>query len=184
MKALALFSGGLDSTLAIKVILEQGVEVIALNFKSPFCCCDHSNGCGSSIKKMADSLGVEFKMVYLGKDYLKMIKNPKYGYGKNLNPCIDCRILKFKKAKEIMESEKASFLISGEVLGQRPMSQHREALRIIEKESELEGLILRPLSAKLFKETMPESNGWVDRNKLLNISGRGRRPQNSSCCIE
>lgn len=177
MKAVALFSGGLDSTLAIKVVLEQGVEVVALNFTSPFCCCDKSSGCGSAIKKMAEKLGVKFKIMYLGQEYLDMIKNPKYGYGKKVNPCIDCRILKFKKAKEYMDEIKASFAITGEVLGQRPMSQHRQALRIIEKESGLEGLILRPLSAKLMPETQVEIKGWVKREKLLNISGRGRRQQ-------
>ena len=139
IKALALFSGGLDSTLAIKVILEQGIEVVALNFTSGFCRCDSAkNGCGSAIKAMANRLGVEFKAMYLGQDYLDMVKNPKHGYGKNLNPCIDCRIFKFKKAKEIMQEEGASFVITGEVLGQRPMSQHRSALRTIEKESGLE----------------------------------------------
>ncbi|MCQ9205046.1 MAG: hypothetical protein NG737_01865 [Omnitrophica bacterium] len=177
MKALALFSGGLDSSLAIKVVLGQGIEVIALNFRSPFCCCEHSKGCGSSIKKMADSLGVEFKSIYLGQDYLEMIRNPKHGYGKNLNPCIDCRIFKFRQAKEIMEEVGASFIISGEVLGQRPMSQHRAALKTIEKESGLEDLVLRPLSAKLLKPTIAEEKSWVRREDLLKISGRGRKPQ-------
>lgn len=177
MKALALFSGGLDSSLAIKVILGQGIEVIALNFRSPFCCCEHSKGCGSSIKRMADSLGVEFKSIYLGQDYLEMIRNPKHGYGKNLNPCIDCRIFKFKQAKEIMKEVSASFIISGEVLGQRPMSQHRAALKTIEKESGLEDLVLRPLSAKLLKPTIAEEKSWVRREDLLKISGRGRKPQ-------
>jgi len=177
MKAIALFSGGLDSILAIKVVLEQGIEVVALNFTSPFCCCDKLGGCGSAVKRMAEKLGVDFKVMYLGQEYLDMVKNPKYGYGKNLNPCIDCRILKFKKAKEFMTDISASFVITGEVLGQRPMSQHRQALRRIEKESGLEGLILRPLSAKLMPETKAETNGWVKREKLLNISGRGRRQQ-------
>lgn len=177
MKALALFSGGLDSSLAIKVILDQGIEVIALNFRSPFCCCEHSKGCGSSIKRMADSLSVEFKSIYLGQDYLEMIRNPKHGYGKNLNPCIDCRIFKFRQAKEIMKEVGASFIISGEVLGQRPMSQHRAALKTIEKESGLEDLVLRPLSAKLLKPTIAEEESWVRREDLLKFSGRGRKPQ-------
>jgi len=178
IKVLALFSGGLDSSLAIKVILEQGIDVIALNFTSSFCRCDSTKqGCSSAIKSMANQLGVDLKVVYLGQDYLDMIKNPKHGYGKNLNPCIDCRIFKFKKAKEIMQEQQANFLITGEVLGQRPMSQHRRALEVIEKEAGLEGLILRPLSAKLFPETIAESRDWVDREKLLGISGRGRRPQ-------
>ncbi|NQT28512.1 MAG: hypothetical protein HQ570_02830 [Candidatus Omnitrophica bacterium] len=177
MKAIALFSGGLDSTLAIKIITEQGVDVVALNFFTPFCCCERSKGCGSLIKEMADQLGVKLKMVYLGQEYLDMIKNPDHGYGKNLNPCIDCRIFKFKRAKEVMLEEGASFVITGEVLGQRPMSQHRQALRTIERETGLEGLVLRPLSAKLFSPTLAEEQGWVKREDLLNISGRTRKPQ-------
>jgi len=177
MKALALFSGGLDSTLAIKLILEQGIEVVALNFISAFCRCDKSRRCSSSIKMMADQLGIKFKAIYLGQDYLDMIKNPKYGYGRNMNPCIDCRIFKFKRAKKVMDETGASFVITGEVLGQRPMSQHRRALKMIEKEAGLEGLILRPLSAKLLAATCAEEKGWVKRDALLDISGRGRRPQ-------
>ncbi|MFH1519426.1 MAG: hypothetical protein ABIE75_02505 [Candidatus Omnitrophota bacterium] len=177
MKALALFSGGLDSTLAIKVILEQGIEVVALNFSSSFCCCNRAGGCGSNIKSMADKLGVKCKSIYLGQEYLDMVREPKYGYGKNLNPCIDCRIFKLKKAKEFMKKIGAYFIITGEVLGQRPMSQHRQALKTIERESGLEGLILRPLSAKLMPETKAESAGWVRRENLLDISGRSRRAQ-------
>lgn len=177
MKAIGLFSGGLDSTLAIKAITEQGIEIIALNFFSPFCRCERSKGCGSLIKTMADQLGVKLKVVSVGQDYLDMIQNPDHGYGKNFNPCIDCRIFKFRKAKEIMEEEGASFVITGEVLGQRPMSQHRQALATIERESGLEGLILRPLSAKLFSPTIAEEQGWVKREDLLNISGRTRKPQ-------
>ncbi len=177
IKAVALFSGGLDSTLAIKVIMEQGIEVIALNFTSPFCRCDKNTGCGSAISAMSKKLGVKCQRHYLADEYLEIIKNPKYGYGRNLNPCIDCRILKFSLAKKFMEEVGASFLISGEVLGQRPMSQHRRALNIIEAETGLKGLILRPLSAKLFPLTIPENKGWVKRESLLAISGRGRKPQ-------
>lgn len=177
MKAIALFSGGLDSTLAIKTITEQGVDVVALNFSTPFCRCERSKGCGSLIKEMANQLGVKLVIVHLGQEYLDMIKAPDHGYGKNFNPCIDCRIFKFKRAKEVMEEEGASFIITGEVLGQRPMSQHRQALRTIEKESGLEGLVLRPLSAKLFSPTVAEKQGWVRREDLLGISGRTRKPQ-------
>ncbi len=178
IKALALLSGGLDSVLAIKLILKQGIDVVALNFTSSFGRYDSTNqDCSPVVKAIASQLGVELKAVYLGQDYLDMIKNPKYGYGKNVNPCIDCRIFKFKKAKKIMQDQQANFIITGEVLGQRPMSQHRKALEAIEKESNLEGLILRPLSAKLFSETIAEAKGWVDREKLFDISGRTRRPQ-------
>ncbi|MCF7908086.1 MAG: hypothetical protein K9L86_04360 [Candidatus Omnitrophica bacterium] len=177
MKAVGLFSGGLDSTLAIKVILEQGIEIVALNFMSPFCRCQRGEGCGSVIDQRAKELGASFRSMYLGDEYLEIVRNPKHGYGKNLNPCIDCRILKLKKAKAFMQEIGASFIITGEVLGQRPMSQHRQALNLIEKESGLEGLILRPLSAKLFAPTLAENKGWVNREALLEISGRTRKPQ-------
>jgi len=175
-KAVALFSGGLDSTLAIKVVLDQGIEVVALNFMSPFCRCQRG-GCSQGLKERANNLGVEFKSIYLGDEYLQIVRKPEHGYGKNLNPCIDCRIIKFRKAKLVMKEIKASFLISGEVLGQRPMSQHRQALGLIEKEAEVEDLVLRPLSAKLFEPTLAEREGWVKREALLDISGRTRKPQ-------
>ncbi len=126
---------------------------------------------------MADKLKIKLIIKSLGDEYLSMVRNPKYGYGKNLNPCIDCRILMLKKSKEIMEELGASFVITGEVLGQRPKSQHRKALKTIEMESDLEGLILRPLSAKLLEPTIPEEKGWVDREKLLDFCGRTRKPQ-------
>ncbi len=177
MKAVALFSGGLDSTLAIKVMVEQGIEVVALNFTSPFCRCQRGQGCGHLIQDRAKALGASFKAMYLGSEYLEIVKNPKHGYGRNFNPCIDCRILKLKKAKAFMEEIGASFLFTGEVLGQRPMSQHRQALGIIEKEAGLEGLVVRPLSAKLLEPTLPEKKGWLKREVLLDISGRTRNPQ-------
>lgn len=175
-KAVGLFSGGLDSTLAMKVILDQGIEVVALNFMSPFCRCQ-GGGCSQGIKERAEKLGATFKAIYLGEEYLEVVRKPKHGYGKNLNPCIDCRILKLKKAKTFMQEIGATFIITGEVLGQRPMSQHRQALSLIEKEAGLEGLILRPLSAKLFPPTLVEEKAWVNREALLDISGRTRKPQ-------
>lgn len=178
MKALALLSGGLDSTLAIRVILEQEIEVEAVNFLTPFCQCSRKTGCGGyEAKKVADKLGVRLKVFNSTGEYLRMLKDPKHGYGKNLNPCIDCRILMHKRAKEYMQESGASFIITGEVLGQRPMSQHRAAMRTIERESALAGLILRPLSAKLLPPTIPEKEGWVERERLLEISGRSRKPQ-------
>lgn len=172
MKAIALLSGGLDSTLAVKLVADHGIEVVALNFHGPFCTCSHT-GC----KYVSKDLGCEFKTIALGEEYLDIIRNPKHGYGKNLNPCIDCRILIFRKAKELFKELGASFVITGEVLGQRPMSQHRRAMDLIERESGLKELVLRPLSAKLLPETIPEKKHWVDRSKLLSISGRSRRPQ-------
>ncbi len=188
MKAISLISGGLDSTLATKVILEQGIEVIAANFVSPFCRCDrkgsqarsgedHRGGCRHEANFVADELNIPLKIVNITKDFLEVVKSPKHGYGSNMNPCLDCRILMLKKSKEMMEKEGASFLITGEVLGQRPMSQRMNAMRMIEKEAGLLGLILRPLSAKLLEPTIPEQKGWVDRERLLDISGRSRKVQ-------
>lgn len=177
MKAIALLSGGLDSTLAIKLIQEQGIEVLAVNFTSPFCCCDGKGSCPKSSVVVAENLGVPLKLIGLGDEYLEIIRAPKHGYGKNLNPCLDCRILILSKAHEYMKETGASFLVTGEVLQQRPMSQNRRAIGVIERESGLAGLILRPLSAKLFDPTIPEKEGWVDRERLLDISGRSRRRQ-------
>jgi tRNA-specific 2-thiouridylase len=174
LKALALLSGGLDSTLAVKLIREQGMDVVAVNFTSPFCLCGKS-GCGAA--EAAKQLQIPLRMVSVGEDYLKMLRKPKYGYGKNMNPCIDCRIFMLRKAKRYAEKIGASFIFTGEVLNERPMSQHLEALEIIEKEAELEGKILRPLSARLLPKTEAEEKGWVDREKLLDIRGRSRKRQ-------
>lgn len=175
-KAIGLLSGGLDSTLAVKLMLNQGIEVTALNFITPFCVCTRK-GCKHEASRIAEKFDIPIKVIAAGGEYIKKVKNPKYGYGKNMNPCIDCRIFMLKKAKKYMEEMGASFLFTGEVLGQRPMSQRREAMTIIEKEAGLEGLILRPLSAKFFKPTIPEKEGLIDRKKLFRISGRCRKPQ-------
>lgn len=175
-KAIGLLSGGLDSTLAVGMILDEGVEVIALNFVSPFCTCT-KKGCRHQASKVAEDYDIEIKVVPVGMDYIEMIRNPKHGYGKNLNPCKDCRIFILKKAKALMEELGASFIFTGDVLGQRPMSQRRPALDLIEREAGLEGLILRPLSARHFKPTIPEKEGWVDRDNLLGFQGRSRKPQ-------
>ena len=177
-KAIALLSGGLDSTLAVKVLLDQGITVQALNFTSPFCTCTGKNaGCKSEAVRVAEEFKIPIKVMHKGIDYLELLRNPKHGYGKGMNPCIDCRIFLLKKAKEYMLESGADFVFTGEVLGQRPMSQRRDTLRVIEKESGLEGLLLRPLSAKHFKPTIPELEGWVDREKLLSIQGRSRKEQ-------
>jgi tRNA-uridine 2-sulfurtransferase len=177
-KAIALLSGGLDSTLAVKVLLEQGIEVHALNFTSPFCTCtSKKSGCKSEAVRVAEEFNIPIKVVHKGTDYLEIVRNPKHGYGKGMNPCIDCRIYLLKKAKEYMHEIGADFVFTGEVLGQRPMSQRRDTLRVIERESGLEGLLLRPLSAKHFQPTTPETEGWVDREKLLSIQGRSRKEQ-------
>src|SRR3989344_4725862 len=175
MKALALLSGGLDSTLAIKLIQQQGIDVVALNFTSPFCLCGGKSGCASIA--MARQLNVKVKRMEKGKEYLKILRNPKHGYGRYMNPCIDCRIFIFKKAKKYAKQIGAEFIFTGEVLDQRPMSQHFKTLMLIEKEAGLKGKILRPLSAKLLPETEAEKKGFVDRNKLLAIKGRSRKEQ-------
>ncbi len=173
-KALVLLSGGLDSILATKIILKQGIEVEAINFTSPFCLCG-KGGCGAH--KFADELNIPLKTIRVSNKYLKLLRNPKHGYGKNMNPCLDCRIFMFKQAKEYAKEIGASFVFTGEVLGERPMSQHKKAMYLIEQESGLNNRILRPLSAKLLPETPMEKEGLVDRSKLLAITGRSRKPQ-------
>jgi len=175
-KAIGLLSGGLDSTLAVKLMMNQGIEVTALNFITPFCTCT-KKGCRHEASRIAKEFVIKIKVIAVKEDYIKMVKNPKYGYGKNINPCIDCRIFMLKKAKEYMEEMNASFLFTGEVLGQRPMSQRRKAMTLIEKEAGLEGLILRPLSAQFLEPTIPEKEGLIDREKLFGIRGRWRKPQ-------
>lgn len=175
-KAIALLSGGLDSTLAVKMMLDMNIDVEALNFTSPFCTCTGKNsGCKSEAVRVAQEFNIPIKVVHKGLDYLEIVRNPRHGYGKGVNPCVDCRIYLLRKAKEYMLESGADFVITGEVLGQRPMSQRRDTLRVIERESGLDGLLLRPLSAQHFEPTIPEREGWVDREKLLSIKGRSRK---------
>ena len=179
-RAIALLSGGLDSTLAISIMLDLGVEVEALNFTTIFCNCTSSRkkqGCGNEARRVSEQLGVDLKVFNAMPEYMEIVKNPKHGRGSSMNPCIDCRIFMFKKAKKYMEQTGADFIITGEVLGQRPMSQHRQSIQLIERESGLEGMVLRPLSAKLLSPSIPEKEGLIDREKLLAISGRSRKPQ-------
>jgi tRNA-uridine 2-sulfurtransferase len=184
MKALALLSGGLDSTLAIKVMLEQGIEIEALHFTTVFCRCDGaSNSCGSHAISIANRFNIKMQTINYTSSIIESVKKPRYGYGSNMNPCIDCRINMLHMARLRMDETNSSFIITGEVLGQRPMSQHLAALRLIEKNTDLEGLILRPLSAKLLEPTIPEKNKWVDREKLLSISGRSRKEQISMATL-
>ena len=176
-KVVALLSGGLDSQLAVRMMQEQGFEVSAVAIKTPFCDFDCGRGCGFEIRERADDLNVNLKTVYLGDEYIEMLKHPKYGIGSGFNPCIDCRAMMFTAAKKHMDEIGAEFIISGEVLGQRPMSQHGPALRTIEKASGLVGKIVRPLSAALLPETDPEKNGFIKRENLGMIKGRTRRVQ-------
>ena len=174
MKALALFSGGLDSMLAISVIAKEGIEVTAIHIDTGF-----GSGNYELLNRRATMAGATFKVVDISNKYLQdVLLNPKYGYGKAINPCIDCHGYMFKTVLAMLESENASFVISGEVLGQRPMSQRAAALKSVEKLSEdKDNLILRPLSAKLLNPTTPELKGWVNRQNLLDISGRSRTRQ-------
>ena len=176
-KVVALLSGGLDSQLAIKMMQEQGFDVSAVAIKTPFCDFDCGRGCGFEIRERADDLDVNLKTVYLGDEYIEMLKHPKHGIGAGFNPCIDCRSMMFDAAKKHMEEIGAEFIISGEVLGQRPMSQHAPALKTIENESDLVGKIVRPLSAALLPETDPEKDGLIKRENLGMIRGRTRRGQ-------
>lgn len=175
-KCVALLSGGLDSILAIRVLQEQGIEIEAVNYVIRFAACIPSDG-ENVATKAAKILKVPLKVVDITEEYLEVLQNPKHGYGANINPCIDCKIFMLKKAKEYMEEIGASFLVTGEVLGERPMSQRRDALAMIERDAGVRGILLRPLSAMILDETIPEKEGIVNRKKLLDIKGRSRRPQ-------
>jgi tRNA-specific 2-thiouridylase len=175
-KAVALISGGLDSVLAARVVMEQGYEVTGLYFTSPF-----SKSYGSEeltpAVAVSRSIGTDLRVMDLGQPYIDLIRNPKHGYGKNINPCIDCKIHMLERAKVVMDEIGAPFVVTGEVLGQRPMSQRRDTLHIIERDAGLKGLILRPLSATLLPPTRAEQDGLIARDKLLGISGRSRTVQ-------
>ena len=165
-------SGGLDSTLAAKLMLNQGIELIGLYLSAPWGCCDLSKA-----SHAAKVLGIPFRVEKMTQEYIQVIRHPKYGYGSSMNPCIDCRIYMFKKAGDLMAQWGASFMVTGEVLGQRPMSQMSRALRIIERDAGCQRRVLRPLSAKVLEPTIPEDEGIVDREQLYGITGRSRKPQ-------
>ncbi len=174
-KAIALFSGGLDSVLAIKLTIDQGIDVIACNINTGF---GATRDRKEHMQNMCDQVGAELKIIDIQHEYLQdVLFDPKHGYGKHFNPCIDCHAKMFAVAKRIMEGEGASFLISGEVLGQRPMSQNSDALKTVLNEANVDGLLLRPLSAKRLEPTIAETEGWVDREKLEGIQGRTRNRQ-------
>jgi hypothetical protein len=170
--AVALLSGGLDSTLAAKVILEQGVIVIGVNFAGAYC--PRPRRGKSKAETVAEQLGIELAILPIDPDFIAMVKQPKHGRGKNMNPCIDCHTLMIRKAWAFGQTRGAGFIVTGEVLGQRPMSQNRQALGVVARESGAGERLLRPLSAKLLDVTEPERKGLVDRERLLDLEGRQR----------
>lgn len=170
-RAIALFSGGLDSALAVRLLQHQGFEVEGLHVRTLFACCQAP---GASL---AHQLGIVLHVVPVGEDYLELIRRPRYGYGKGMNPCVDCRIYMARLARRLMEQRQAELVISGEVLGQRNMSQKRVDLEIIARESGLGGRLLRPLSARRLPPTIAEQAGLVDREQLGHLAGRSRKPQ-------
>lgn len=175
--ALALFSGGLDSILACRTVAAQGIRVLALKCVTPFF--DHHLLAEAERfqQEMQRKYGLEAELIDLSSGYLDMLRRPAHGFGKNFNPCIDCKIMMLRRARELMEERAASFLITGEVLGQRPMSQRRDTLNLIEREADCRDILLRPLSAKLLNPTLAEQQGLVDRERLHSFAGRGRSQQ-------
>ena len=183
IKAVGLFSGGLDSTLAMRIMLEQGIKVAALHFRTAFSYVERNRRAGrgpvtpTDAERAAATLRIDLEVIDVSVEYLPLVLDPRYGYGSGMNPCVDCRIFLLRQAKIWMEEHGYHFIFSGEVVGQRPKSQMRPSLNTVERESDLRGYLLRPLSAKLLKTTVPEERGWVDRDKLYGISGRGRKAQ-------
>lgn len=171
-KLLALLSGGLDSTLATKIMLDHNIEVEAISFTTPFCLCDKC-----AVESAGERLGIKVHRVFLGQEFLDLLVDPPHGFGSQMNPCIDCRILMFKKAKEMAQNIGADGLVTGEVLNERPFSQRKEAMITIEKEAGVENQVLRPLSAHCMPETNLEKNGSVNRAWFFGIHGRRRLPQ-------
>jgi tRNA U34 2-thiouridine synthase MnmA/TrmU len=170
VRALGLCSGGLDSMLAGLILRDQGIEVEWITFETPFFS-------SAKARKASHLTGILLTVKSITSEYLEMLKNPPCGYGKYMNPCLDCHTMMFKLAGEIMKEKGFDFLFSGEVLGQRPMSQTKPSLRYVEKHSGYDGYILRPLSARRLPETIPERQGLVNREQLLDLAGRSRKPQ-------
>jgi len=189
IKAVAMTSGGLDSTLAIKMLCELGIDVRPVNFYTGFCMAEQRRRLGiapceektlppdDEAVRTSPGTHAPIQTIDVSEDFLKIITQPKHGYGSSANPCVDCKIFMLRRAAEYMKEIGAKFVVTGEVLGQRPMSQRRDTFPLMEKETGLKGLILRPLTAQRITPTIPEQEGWVDREKLGNISGRSRKPQ-------
>jgi hypothetical protein len=175
--ALALYSGGLDSTLACRVVAQQGIKVVAVKFVTPFFGYDLLLRKKDYVKKTKEKFGIDVLLKDVTLPYLELLKNPAHGFGRYFNPCIDCKIFLLSEAKKMMPALGASFLVTGEVIGQRPMSQRRDALRVIERDSGCESILVRPLCAKNLDPTQAELDGLIDREQLLAFSGRNRTPQ-------
>lgn len=173
-----MLSGGLDSILAVLLLRRQNIDVTAVTFLTHFGCdVSDTSSCSRDSSDIANIFGFDVKLHHLADKFIEIVKKPKFGHGKNMNPCIDCRILMLREAKELMEIIGADFIVTGEVLGQRPMSQRRDTFPVIDREAGLKGLVLRPLCAKLMKPTIPEENGMVNRELLMDFNGRSRKPQ-------
>lgn len=177
MKAISLYSGGLDSALVVKIAQAQGIEIVPVHFVIPFAKIIGGSELAAWKQKNETVLGIPIVMRDVSSEFMPLVERPRFGYGKHLNPCIDCKIFMLKKAHEYMREIGAQFIITGEVVGQRPKSQQRGTLVLIEKESGVNGLLVRPLSARLLAPTRAEENGWIDRTALYAISGRSRKPQ-------
>ena len=178
VKAVALYSGGLDSALAVLQMMKYGVEVEAITFLTHFGCdATDSSSCGHDPYPAAEKFGFKVKLFHLGQKFVDIVKSPQFGHGKNMNPCIDCRLLMIREVKDYMDMTGAQFIMTGEVLGQRPMSQRRFALDLVAKNCGLEGRLVRPLSGKLLPATVPEKEGWIQRDWMLDIEGRSRKRQ-------
>lgn len=177
VRAISLFSGGLDSICATRLVMAQGIEVIGLKFVTPFFGYEILADEESYQAEIKRKYGIAVRVVDISREYLELLRHPAHGFGKYFNPCIDCKIFMLERARELMSELGAAFLITGEVLGQRPMSQRRDTLNVIERDSATRDLLLRPLSAKLMKPTEAELSGLVDREQLLDFSGRGRSRQ-------
>lgn len=176
VRAVALFSGGLDSILALKIVSKQNVKIFPITFITPFSLFIKF-GKTTEITEISKNLSINTKVVFLGEEFIKMVKTPIHGYGKNMNPCLDCRIMMLKKARNYMQEITGDFIITGEVVGERPMTQNKKSLMLTEVQSGLKGKILRPLSAKLLKPSSPVQKGWINRKELYDINGRSRKPQ-------
>jgi tRNA U34 2-thiouridine synthase MnmA/TrmU len=185
-KAVALISGGLDSLLAAKVVMEQGVHVEGINFYTGFCVEGHTHAIRKKDRGkrkrnnalwVAETLGIKLHIVDISEEYKEIVLHPRHGYGANLNPCLDCKIFMVRKAYEWIEKHGFDFIITGEVIGQRPMSQRKDTLPVVSRDSGAGDRLLRPLCARNLPETLPEREGWVDRSKLHDFSGRTRKPQ-------